>query len=255
MKPRRPRAKDASDPPAAFGLTALSDVSANIFAAFLLMWFAMIAEGTATSLRVESDVVASQRALAPPDRVLRLLYDRLTAPQGVSLDIGPQRVAVVRGDETQWIDAANTQALARMAAAAPREELRVFVIAHAAYPATIGALTGAQRHWKEISVPDALCASDRRDWSPEFLALKESAVDFQSFKRGLARLLTTKRGRDQAQRTWDDYAAARASEATPVYAFDGAVRLWRALPLLIGFAAVLACLCFIVHVETRSPPE
>jgi len=248
-----------------FRLTALSDVSANIFAAFLLILLTLLASGdefaphapisveNRGSSHLEKPIIIPHRAIAPADLVVHMLYERLMSPQGVSLDLRADGVHIRADGRTRWIAAADTSALTQAAREFPRVRIRIFVIAHGSYRNAIDALTQADLQWDEISVPDALCAPDRSDWSEAFFALEEANPTFQGFKTALSRLLTTRRGPVASERLWNDNRDAVVEAARLRDALDSLKSSIGALRLLACAAVLFVCIGFIAWIETRAP--
>jgi hypothetical protein len=257
-----------------FHLTPMSDISANMFAAFLLMLLALFSTlGSTTALRSgvtpppPSAATISKRQIVPAAQAVQMLYDRLHPDDHVSIDVHDRGVLLLSGANSRWLDSSNddfdaeVDAFLARAQRGDRDAIQVFVIAHGAYRSVSRVLTRGRRSFREISVPDALCATDRSDWSRDYLSLKASARSPAEFKVALTRLLTTHRGRELAAWTWRDEVEALVAaggfgapmdRAGPLQLLQHALAWLAWAARLSGVATLLA---FVVWIEMRNAPR
>lgn len=187
------------------GMTVAADLSANLFAAVLLVMIVLLAAPSggeprstvAPTVEVESDVVAVRRTPLGPDDLVAHLASRQPGSPALVIDLHADRIEIrppgrARGEVVPLdggvlrLDSRVRRALETPGAVA------LFVFEPAAYPPIAELLTAAGRTWREISVPAALrsrTGDGGSAWSPAFLALAERRPDAARFRRDLAALL------------------------------------------------------------------
>lgn len=187
------------------GMTVAADLSANLFAAVLLVMIVLLAAPSgggapapvAPTIEVDTDVVAVRRAALGPDDLVAHLALRQPGSPALVLDLHADRIEIrlpgrARGEVTALDgSAARLDGRLRRALETPGP-VALFVFEPAAYPRVAEALTAAGRLWREISVPAALRSRTGEGgsaWSPAFLALAERRPDAARFRRDLAALL------------------------------------------------------------------
>ncbi len=243
-------------------MTVLSDLSANVFAALLLILVVLLqvraladrAAGAAPPPAVE----AARDLGAVPHRALRagdlvaMLKRRDPASPGLGLDLAEGEVAISRGGATEALPA--EAGLARIAAAwrdgGGGEPVRLYVFSNRHYREAVARLVRAGAPWTELSVPRALrdpVAEGR--WSPEFLALAAHPASLDAFRDGLARLLAASDriapGGHAAGRAGAPGGSAAPSGDAPAASLLARLLRWlglalAALMLLAGAAVVAA---------------
>ena len=180
-------------------ITTLSDISANMFAAFVLVLL-MAAAAAASSGRAyrgsaaAGDRLVVERRPLQPGAMVRLLYDRRPGARGASIDLSRSTITLlVAGSKPrEWrapIPAAALIAALRLRGGGSAGHVRLYVFANDQYRTAIAAMKLAGARWREISIPLALRGRSGERWSHSFLRLTQIASDFVEFRFGLARLL------------------------------------------------------------------
>ena len=239
---------------AGFGkVTTLSDMSANMFAAFLLI---LIMELSAASQRKplhEPDrrsvaprnlQLVSRKPLSPP-ALVQFLYDRRPNAAGWSLDLFATRVVVsARGGDETLREPATAAANVRAEANSLAGPVRLYVFANDLYNPVIAALDEKGVPHQEQSVPIALRDSGLDGWSASFTHLSRTAGSLPEFREGLARIL------NGGVRSASGAAAARLEDFSP---FPGlAKRLSRIFREVLVGSSIAAAVLSVLWIEVRT---
>ncbi|HUZ66901.1 MAG TPA: hypothetical protein VMU56_04470 [Beijerinckiaceae bacterium] len=241
-------------------ITTLSDISANMFAAFILILIMVAA--SAASRRpaasappgrtiTERDLHFVQRQALDPQAMVRLLYDRRPGARGTSVDLFASGLALSAGAPSasgiltggSEADLANALNSALGAQAGP---VRLYVFSNKHYAATAKVLAQAGFAWREISVPRALRRHDGDGWRPSFRALLREAGNFSAFRAGLARILQAGDARSAKSR---ERAMGSAEQARAEVLI---VRFWRFLHALVNIIALLSAGGIVFLIERRT---
>ncbi len=226
--------------------TVLTDLSANVFAALLLILIILLQAGgtPVPTAPVEATTDLAGRAREPmrPGDLVRFLHARRPGADGASIDLTATRIGV----RTPGRRDDDVAASALPAALPGQGPVRLYVFSHRHYAAVTERLVAAGLRWDEISVPRAL-ADPAGGWSPGFLALLERGADPAMFRKGLARLLAAAPGPLVPDgRSAGGKAAAAGSDALPG-------RLLRWLGVAVAVLALAAGAATVLAVEALVP--
>lgn len=233
-------------------ITTLSDISANMFAAFILILIMVAAaaasrqpiEGPPKAAITDRDLHFVERAALDSKAMVDMLYDRRPGAPGASVDLFASRVTISLGGGSQPALASALPSLIGGRSA----PVRLYVFANDQYEAVARTLAQAGLAWREISVPRALRSREGDDWASPFKELAREAVDPAQFRAGLARLLDAGEGRSPAARAPVGGSAEEAGALNVIARFDRALRV--ALNVL---AVVVACgVVFLIERRTRG---
>ncbi|QOZ76327.1 hypothetical protein XH83_13245 [Bradyrhizobium sp. CCBAU 53351] len=236
------------------GLSALTDIAANLFALLLLVLILLLgarpgspgSPATALSpIDVENDLVSVDRTPLGSEDLFDLLYERRQDSDSIRIDLLNQGIVVTSQGRTARLGLADdvTPRLARLIA--PRKvSIGLYVFSPRFYRAVLAALEASGASWREMSVPQALKSSSvtsDHGWSDDFMGLVSRPSDRARFRHGLARLL----------QSGGDEAAARAFKAAgdqmqPSSTGDRIARWSRAA---LNAIVILGGLIFIIWVE------
>ncbi|MEJ1160530.1 hypothetical protein [Prosthecomicrobium sp. N25] len=180
--------------------TILTDLSANVFAVFVLVLMLALAAPKGRDATPPASLEAATlgaRAAKPldPDAMVAMLHRR-GEPGGVSVDVFADRVVLLSSDGTSVLTgAAPAGALAGLP---PDRRVDVFVFSAGRYGAVAAALDG-RAGVAEMSVPGALRRppGTGEGWSRGFERLQARRLDRQAFRSELAALVAGA-GRDRA---------------------------------------------------------
>lgn len=242
-------------------ITTLSDISANMFAAFILILIMVAA--SAASRRpaasappgrtiTERDLHFVQRQALDPQAMVKLLYDRRPGARGTSVDLFASGLALSAGAPSapHLLNAgASETALAnalKSALGAQSPPVRLYVFSNDHYATAAKVLAQSGFAWREISVPRALRRHDGDGWRPSFQALLREAGNFSAFRAGLARILQAGDARSAMSR---ERAMGSAEQAR---AEDLIVRFWRFLHALVNIIALLSAGAIVFLIERRT---
>lgn len=207
--------------------TVLTDLSANVFAALLLILLILLQAGADNHHSVPAPPVeaarlgARERTPLQAGALVSALHDRRPGAAGLSIDLTdaqpPPLDLILRSLD-------------------PALPVRLYVFSHRHYPAIAALLAGAGRRWEEISVPRVL-GDAATGWTPGFRALLARRSDLPRFRADLARLLA---GAEEHP----GLDAAGAADPLPSAALGERVRGWfgtivTVATLLVGLATVL----------------
>lgn len=214
--------------------TVLTDLSANVFAALLLILLILLQAGAdapdgAPGPPTEAAKLgAVGRAPLHADALVAILHARRPDAEGLSIDLTevepPPLDAALRGLD-------------------PALPVRIYVFSHRHYPAVAARLAGAGRPWDEISVPPALGDAEA-GWTPAFRALLARRSDLPRFRAELARLLGGAAGPPAP-------GAGGAPDPRPAGAMGERLRGW--LGAAVTVAMLLGAIAAVVAIEWIVP--
>lgn len=241
-------------------LTVAADLSANIFAAFLLVMIVVLAmpgrpDGATVpaTLDVERDLRSVARSPLGPADLIAALAARRPGSGAVLVDLLSDRIVLRSASgAASSLDVRTTAApdLGRLLAATPGAPVFVYVFDATPYATAVGSLAAAGIAWREISVPQALRAPGGAGWSAAFRDLAARRGDDRSFREGLARLLEGRA--EPAPRLGrgggDGGSAGSAAEAPPEDLLARLARAWRAT---VTFVTLAGLICVMILAEKR----
>lgn len=230
-------------------LTVAADLSANIFAAFLLVMIVVLAlsgDGAAPAvparLDAERDLRTLQRAPLGPAGLVAALGARRPRSGTVLVDLFADRVALRSAAGRTTVLRDGLGEIGRLAAAGGPAPVVLSVFDATRYGAATAALAASGIGWREISVPIALRKPGGGDWSPAFLDLAARPGSDRDFREGLARLLdgTAEPAARQPSGGGGGGAGGAAASATagPDDLLTRLARLWRGIVTFVTLALV-----------------
>lgn len=247
-------------------ITILSDLSANLFAALLLILILLLQAKVAAghldrSGRPEAPPAparfgwAAHKPLQPLETIDLLRQRRPSAP-GLGIDLTQSGVVLSGAEagrlaETE-LDGTQVRTVLdeALGAGASRGPLRLYVFANRWYGSLTRELRAKGLAWTEMSVPRALRAAGPDDrWSAAFRDLIAAPMSLPEFRAGLAQLLAGTR-----ERLVPDGRAIAKSGAPPQAAAAGAsslnVRdLLATIRVVLRLLALSAAVSFVLFVE------
>lgn len=202
--------------PTPHNVSALTDISANIFALLIFILIIMIAaKGPAPASRtdapqtidVEKDIVGVERAPLGSDELFDLLYERSKGTTSVKIDLFEREINVVFDGGTERFASIESAVLRlRQIVAAARRPIGIYVFGHHFYRNVADNLKLFGLQWRELSVPQALrdFRTQRRGqgWSEGFLRLIAQPSNRSRFRVELARLLQSTSTDEGVRQNW-----------------------------------------------------
>lgn len=241
------------------GAAAITDLSANIFAALLLILLILLRAGSeapAPAVPVEATQALDSRARTPlrAGALIAILRARAADTAGVSLDLVESGLRSPSAGFPEP-DAAPLAALDRfLQAREPGMPVRLYVFSHRWYDSTVRRLEQAGLAWNEITVPRALRDREGSAWSSAFLAILEHRDERGRFREELARLLSVSPSAvlrpDAAVAAGGEADGAGASPAKTVV-LSG--RLYRILSVGLEIFAISAGVVAVLAIEQLVP--
>lgn len=252
------------------GMTVAADLSANVFAAFLLILIVLLARsGTPEPATRPAPIEASRdldtRTHRPeaPAGLVELLRLRGPAAPGLTVDLHAERIEIgLPGRRTRTVLALagidRASAAARIAAATLLAEpgaVRLYVFDAAWYGAVTARLVRDGRSWRELSVPAALRVGGQANgaaWAPAFEALVARSADPGRFRAGLAEIIAGSGG-ERVDRPVPGGRNGGGLDGSPVQGETLSERLGRYGRMILALLAVTASLALVIYAETRRP--
>ncbi|MGL9618592.1 hypothetical protein QRQ56_11355 [Bradyrhizobium sp. U531] len=238
------------------GISAVTDIAANLFALMLLVLILLLGARSGSSspseqvpepIDVESDLVSVARAPLASEDLVDLLFERRRDSDSIRIDLLNQGIVVsARGKAERFGLADNAMPHLARLINSRKTPIGLYVFSPRFYRTVIATLETSGATWREMSVPQALrsslTASDQ-GWSDDFMGLISSPADRTQFRQGLARLL----------QSGSDKAAAIASNAPggQLQAHSLGERIARWSQTALNATAILGGLIFILWVEFR----
>ena len=239
-------------------VTTLSDISANMFAAFILILLMAVAaaaerrpppQNPADRVVTQKDLRFVLRQALDPAAMLSLLYDRRPTAPGLSVDLFANRLVVTPASGKSTVlkrSEATTEALRSRIDAQPGPA-RLYVFSNAFYGPVADAFDGGRLSYKELSVPVALRRADLDGWSDDFEALAAHSDNFLRFRDGLARILGGGEGAAPAA-----LSASRGSDGESASKSNLWARLLHVVHVLLIGLAVFAAGLSVLWIEVRT---
>lgn len=243
-------------------ISAITDISANIFAVLILILVAVVAvrersplhDATPQEIDVVKDVASIERSPLGSDQLFDLLYERGNGVPSIKIDLFDDRIDAVVGTKTERFDSVEKAVLriAQFVAASDRLPVAVYVFDHRFYRRVTDALKSAGWVWRELSVPQALRESapetKGQSWSRGFQQLIVRPSDRTLFRTEIARLLQSG--------SVDTPFVAGSSEGSrlqsPETIIERLVQWWRSL---LQALTIVIGLFFVAWVEIARPRD
>lgn len=224
--------------------TILSDLSANIFAALLIVLILLLQlKAAAERSPAPARPIAVERALQVRPHtplqaveIVAMLRARGADAAGPSFDL--VAAGLRRPDGT--LVAGGGGLGDALQAASSSGPVRLYVFSPRWFDQVTASLAAAGRPWRDLSVPRALrAAADSDAWLPAFVALASRGRDDASFRAGLARLLTAGSG----PLVRDGHVAAKVGGAAePLASGSSPARSSQSIMTMISLAFSLSAL-------------
>jgi len=241
-------------------ITVVTDISANIFAVFILILIILVARGQTsvpqvppTVIDVDDDLASVERTLLRPAALVELFYDRRTAADVTAIDLFDDRIEITIGHATQRVTAAAMHEMLHRppASATP---IGLYVFGPRWYRAVTESLAASGQAWREVSVPAALRRSDRagQGWSPGFTELIARPLDLATFRVELAKLLASPSPADRARGAGGAVSLRGAAPAAPIPPTDLLERLAQVGRFFLHAMAVVGGLVLVAAVEQST---
>jgi hypothetical protein len=183
-------------------ISAITDISANIFSLLIFILIMMLAAQERPVVRseaspvvdVEKDLAGIERSPLGSDELFDLLYDRGKGAASVKIDLFDQGIDVSVDGRTERFNSVESAVLRlRQIAVSTRLPIGIYVFSHQIYRNVTDNLKVFGWSWRELSVPQALRdVSARRagqSWSAGFSELIARLSNCEQFRIELARLL------------------------------------------------------------------
>jgi hypothetical protein len=236
-------------------ISAVTDISANIFTLLILILIIMLAARGNSSppqvIHVETDTIGVERAPLGSDELFDLLYARRASAQSTKIDLFAHGIDVISAGKTQHFTSVEA-ALARLNESArfTGVPVGVYVFSHRFYRDTTIALKTMGSEWREVSVPQALRDSSAKiegqGWSTGFFELIVRSTDRAQFRNELAQLLQASSVDGHFKQS--ERQAADSSGHRPERIID---RLGRWSRIALDAMSIFIGLIFVGWVETR----
>ena len=237
--------------------TVLSDLSANVFAALLLILLILLQADAQPDVvtppprephPVEATTELHSRLRVPMGSrdLVAFLYDRRPGADGLSLDLTEGGIA---GGQS------GRPVVDLLSGTDPGQPIRLYVFSQARYEAVTDVLAQAGRRWQEVSVPRALRDPTTGGWSRDFLALLDRRPERSRFRDDLARLLAAAPGPlvpDGGVSAGG--GSSRSGMGTPSALGEPLLdRLLRWLGAVLGIVALLSGVATVAAIEMLVP--
>ena len=239
-------------------ISAITDISANIFALLILILIAMLAARAAAPpdgdaapiIDVETDLAGVERSPLGSDALLDLLYGRREEATSTRIDLLGPRIDIAAGGKTEHFTTVGDAALRlRQLGASGRPPAGVYVFSPRFYRGVTETLAALGWTWREITVPEALRAprsgATGEGWSAGFRELIARPSDREQFRAALARLLSASASERLGQGRQDAVAAAGHTSRR----WLDAVARWSGAA--VDAAAIGIGIAFVAWVEMR----
>jgi hypothetical protein len=232
-------------------ISAMTDISANIFALLILILLIMLAahenapapgtEGLQI-IDLEKDVAGVERAPLSSEELIELLYERRERASSTKIDLLEQEIVISFGGKTERFGTTEIAVSRLRQIASVGSPVDVYVFSHRFYRDISDSLKTLGWSWREISIPQALRASagGPQGWSAGFSELIAHSSDRSQFRADLARLLRSASQYEHSNQSWHERGNAAQRPETMI----GQLARWLraaldAISLLGGF--IIAC--------------
>jgi hypothetical protein len=238
-------------------ISAITDISANIFALLIFILIMMLAAQERPGVRseaglvvdVEKDLAGIDRSPLGSDGLFELLYDRGEGAASVKIDLFDQWIDVsVDGRTERFNSVESAVPRLRQIAASTRLPVGIYVFSHQFYGNVSDNLKVFGWSWRELSVPQALRdvrAWRGQGWSAGFSELIARPSNRGQFRIELARLLQSSADGNLSESRHGGGAASGHWRDTIV---DNLVRWSRTV---LNAIALFGGLIFVTWVEMR----
>jgi hypothetical protein len=202
-----------------YNISAMTDISANIFALLILILIIMLAarENSAAPradalqvIDLEKDVASVERSSLSSDELIELLYERRERASSTKIDLLEQEIAISFGGKTEHFGKAENAISRLRQIGSVGSPVGVYVFSHRFYCKISDSLNTFGWPWREISIPGALRASagGPQGWSAGFSELIAHSSDRLQFRADLARLLRSASQNEHLNQGWNERGVA-----------------------------------------------
>lgn len=239
-------------------ISAITDISANIFTLLIFILIMMLAAQERPVVRseaglvvdVEKDLAGVERSPLGSDELFDLLYDRGERATSVKIDLFDQGIDVSVDGRTERFNSVESAVLRlKQIAASTRLPVGIYVFSHQFYRKVTDNLKVFGWSWRELSVPQALrdvrAGRAGQSWSAGFSELIARPSNRGQFRIELARLLQSSADGKLSESRHGGGAASGHWRDTIV---DNIVRWSRTV---LNAIAVFGGLIFVTWVEMR----
>jgi hypothetical protein len=234
-------------------ISAMTDISANIFALLILILIIMLAarENTpapvAEGLQIvdlEKDVAGVERSPLSSEELIELLYERRERTSSTKIDLLEQEIVISFGGKTEHFGTTENAVSRLRQIASVGSPVGVYVFSHRFYRNISDSLRILGWSWREISIPQALRASagGRQGWSAGFSELIAHSSDRSQFRADLARLLQSASQNEHSNQSHERGNAAQRPET-----MIGQLARW--LRTALDAISLLGGFIFVAYVE------
>jgi hypothetical protein len=233
-------------------ISAMTDISANIFALLILILLIMLAAREnapapwAEGLQIidlEKDVAGVERAPLSSEELIEILYERRERASSTKIELLEQEIVISFGGKTERSGTTEIAVSRLRQIASVDSPVGVYVFSHRFYRDISDSLKTLGWSWREISIPQALRASagGPQGWSAGFSELIAHSSDRSQFRADLARLLRSASQNEHLNQSWHERGNAAQRSETMI----GQLARWSrtavdAIALLGGFIFI-AC--------------
>lgn len=245
-------------------ISAITDISANIFAVLILILIAIVAvreraplqDVTPRELDLEKDVASVERAPLGSDELFDLLYERRDGAPSIKIDLFDARIDAVIGGKAERFESGEKAAVRfrQLATVPSRPSVALYVFDNRFYRRITDSLKAAGWTWREMSVPQALTengpGTKSQAWSRGFRELIAQSSERMRFRSELAQLLQS----SSSDRPLDSGAngesgAVRQSAETLV---ERLVGWWRTMLEAFAIIGGLVFVCWVERARLRN---
>ena len=196
-------------------ISAMTDISANIFALLILILIIMLAAREnspapgAEALQIidlEKDVAGVERAPLSSEELIDLLYERRERASSTKIDLLEQEIVISFGGKTEHFGTTENAVSRLRQIGSVGSPVGVYVFSHRFYRNISDSLKTLGWSWREISIPQALRASagGPQGWSAGFSELIAHSSDRSQFRADLARLLRSASQNEHSNQSWHE---------------------------------------------------
>jgi hypothetical protein len=200
-------------------ISAMTDISANIFALLILILIIMLAARESSPaprpeglqiIDLEKDIASVERSPLSSEELIELLYERRERASSTKIDLLEQEIVVSFGGKTEHFGTIENAVSRLRQIASVGSPAGVYVFSHRFYRKISDGLNTFGWPWREISIPQALRASagGPQGWSAGFSELIAHASDRSQFRADLARLLRSASQNEHLNQGWHERGVA-----------------------------------------------
>jgi hypothetical protein len=241
-------------------VSAMTDISANIFSLLILILIIMLsAREQSSGPRTEvpqvvdlgNDIEGIERSPLSGEEMFDLLYDRREEARFTKIDLFNQKIDIISDGKTEHFSSVESAVprLRQIASGPARASVGVYVFSHHYYRDVIDNLRALGWFWHEVSVPQALrnihSDSGGQGWSAGFSELIARPSNRAQFRTELERLLQSSSTDVNVRKSW---SGGVASGQLPERIIDNLMRWSRTA---LNAISILCGLVFVGWVEMR----